>query len=123
MSSSTTLDFSASEENTTRFAPICAPATVLAEGRIQQERETEYEETFRNLSTAVFSERVAVECLRMNRLRKYRLIFGLLSLICLLGLAVCLYLRIPYEPSAALFFSFFGVFAVFVLKVRDASTQ
>jgi hypothetical protein len=71
-------------------------------------------------ATPYFSKGVVLEELRMERLRKYRLMFGIASLICLCALVACLYERVSYEPAAALLCCVVGIFMVFAMKVHDA---
>lgn len=57
----------------------------------------------------------------MNRLRKLRALFGILSAVCLCVLIACIIAKITYEPAAAILCCFAGTFMVFVMKVRDAT--
>ncbi|SRR5712692_6138167 len=72
-------------------------------------------------SPIIWEGMLSVEESRRLRLVQYRTIFGLASLLFLLGTAACLFLGLHYEPTLALFLSFFGTFLVFVMKVRDES--
>ncbi|MBS1802447.1 MAG: hypothetical protein JST28_03735 [Acidobacteria bacterium] len=74
----------------------------------------------RQCATPYFRREIVLEALRMERLRKYRLMFGIAALVCLCALAVCIYERVPYEPAAAALCCAVGIFMVFAMKVHDA---
>lgn len=58
---------------------------------------------------------------RVERLRKFRFIFGIASVLWL-GVAIaCVVFRLPYEPAAAMACCFSGIFTVFAMKVKDAA--
>ncbi len=61
-----------------------------------------------------------VESIRLMNLLRYRMLFGLASLACLLVTGASFFLQIPYEAPLALFFSTLGTFIVFVMKVANA---
>jgi len=68
----------------------------------------------------VYAEWISVDELRMKRLIKERKIFGIASLVMLLGLLAALWADVPYEPFAATLLCVLGIFVVFAMKVRDA---
>ncbi len=68
----------------------------------------------------VYSETVNVAQMRFTKLKKYRLLFGVLSLIALAGLIISLSVGVSYEPSAAILCCLVGMFVVFSMKIRDA---
>jgi hypothetical protein len=70
--------------------------------------------------TLLYDRRITLEEERVKRLRKYSLVFGIASLICLCMLVTCLALRVQYEPAAAMMSCCVGIFAVFLMKVKDA---
>jgi hypothetical protein len=55
---------------------------------------------------------------RANRLNRYRVASGVVSLIWLLGGIAAMAARLPVEPFFALFFSTFGLYVVFAMKAR-----
>ena len=62
----------------------------------------------------------SVEGIRLVSLLRYRMLFGLASLACLLATGAFFSLQLPYEAPLALFFSTLGTFIVFVMKVANA---
>jgi hypothetical protein len=68
----------------------------------------------------VYSVQLTAEDFRMQRLLKYRRIFGLASLLLFAVAAVCIVFNAPYEPAMALFTCTVGTLLVFVMKVKDA---
>jgi len=68
----------------------------------------------------VYSVQLTAEDFRMQRLLKYRRIFGLVSLLLFALTVVCVVFHVPYEPAAAMFTCTVGTLLVFVMKVKDA---
>jgi len=58
--------------------------------------------------------------LRMQCLRWHRTLWGVVSVLCLIYVAVSFPAGISYEPAAALSACSVGLFAVFSMKVSDA---
>jgi hypothetical protein len=68
----------------------------------------------------VYSVQLTAEDFRMQRLLKYRRIFGLTSLLLLAVAVVCVAFNVAYEPAVAMFACTVGTLLVFVMKVKDA---
>ncbi len=68
----------------------------------------------------IYAELISVAELRLKRLKKERKIFGITSLMILVGLLAVLWAGIPYEPFAAVLLCVLGIFVVFAMKVHDA---
>lgn len=76
--------------------------------------------TIENVGAPLFVHLVDPVRLRMKSLRRKRMIWGVISLLCVCALVASIYFRLPYEPAAAILCCCFGIFIVFVLKVEDA---
>ena len=68
----------------------------------------------------IYAELISVDELRLKRLIKERKIFGIASLVMLVGLLAAMWAGLPYEPFAAILLCVLGIFVVFAMKVRDA---
>jgi phosphatidylserine synthase len=73
-----------------------------------------------NKVAMIYSELISVDELRMRRLKKNRMGFAIATLVMLAALLTALFINIPYEPFAALFFCLMGLFVVFAMKIHDA---
>jgi hypothetical protein len=102
------IDFSAPEEETQRFPAVTPIVVYVVDRRVDA------------TSEGFFTATVRSEEVRLNRLKRNRLVFGIFSLACAALLLICLYAGFPYEPAAAMTCCFTGMFAVFALKVKDA---
>lgn len=106
------------------MTPICLGEHVIDRGQINAPKDgapvaARYTGSPTSYET-VYSETVNVAHLRFKKLEKYRLLFGVLSLLGLALLVVSLLVGVRYEPSAAILCCFVGIFVVFTMKIRDA---
>lgn len=78
-----------------------------------------------NIDDGIFVEQVTYsnsfdrDYLRLAKLRRLRLLSGVICLSVLAWLCASVYQKVPYEPAAALLACTSGIFAVFYMKVRD----
>ena len=68
----------------------------------------------------VLTRHAEVLVLRMQRLRRHKILWGFVSILCLIYLGVSFPAGISYEPAAALLACSLGLFAVFSMKVSDS---
>lgn len=68
----------------------------------------------------VLTRQAEVLELRMQHLRRHRMLWGIVSALFLVYLAASFPAGISYEPAAALLACSLGLFAVFSMKVADA---
>jgi len=113
---STILDFSPRATTKDTFH---VDAPVFHSDEIEQPDEGETVSTLNVSSESFYTESLVLHLIRLNRLRRLRLWFGVAVILSLCALIVCLALHIPYEPAAALLSSLMGIFVVFAMKVHD----
>lgn len=71
-------------------------------------------------SQPLFSERLVLQQIRLERLRRLRNWFGIASILSLCALIACILLHVAYDPAAAVLSCCMGTFVVFAMKVHDA---
>ncbi len=109
MSSSTLLNFSSKEFET--------------EKAVEPNGEIETIPVRIETSISIYETTVILEDVRRKNLRRNRMWFGIVSVICFCALVASFILHIPYEPAAAILCCVFGTFLVFVIKLRDAKPR
>lgn len=98
------------------IAPVAERIEELERISREPEQQIYYAQIFDNALT----REVDASNDRMLRLRRLRLIWGILSALLLIALSVSLVLHVSYEPAAALLACSTGLFVVFYMKVGDA---
>jgi hypothetical protein len=117
MSTSSVLNFSSVDSEEKQFR---VDAPTFFDEKMKEPEVTNVFPVIKEVPATFFAQSIALEQIRFANLRKQRLIFGIASLVCLLSLATCLFLKLPFEPAAAILCCFTGMFVVFAMKVKDA---
>lgn len=77
---------------------------------------------YNGTSDIIFETKLSIESYRMEKIRKYRSLFGIATVIFACFTMASLVLHWNYEPFVALSFSTLGIFVVFAMKVHEGKT-